>query len=450
MPPQRRSKRARSAQGRLQVGPYNRRTSPEPPVTTIRARQVNPSPPAPLPSILPAPTLEGCPANPPAPSRDADMSNEGPIPSRMPWDVRLFVREQRLNFNREHAAAGGTPLSSTPFLLSDEREASPMGSRDSRQRASSLPREIEHRLRRVRKGGVTKKAEAKSSKAKKTKKAKASRGNGTRPSRRAASQMTAEAPTSHAPSVPSVPSNPATDGNRAGDVAPSPHTGRLARPMWLERLGEITMQRTLRSSETKENKEPRQRGTRDEAIRVRDQVRRAARPPPPGLNGQEAGGEGGPRAGNGLPDAPPVRLGRDNADRGRSMARGNDPVEVAPTVPPPRPLIPRHESELPRDAVLLTGANARAEMAFRRDVVRLNRASDRNFRRVQEQQPPQPAPHQYVHRPRQGLSEIPMNVLNNGPVQVRGRQVAQGTATIHQPQEGGRRHRELLRRVLFE
>ncbi|KAF3904702.1 hypothetical protein ABW21_db0209517 [Orbilia brochopaga] len=466
MPPQRRLPRARSAPGRLQVGPYNRRTSPEPRVSIIALPpRITVPPPAPHPTILLAPTLEACPQTPQAPSRDAELSNEGPIPSRMPWDVRMFVREQRLNNHRENAAAGG-PLLSSPFLLSDEREASPMRSRDSRQRASSLPREVELGLRRVRKGGVTKKSKAKSktkSKLKAAKKPKTSRGKVTRPSRKAAtSQMTAQAPESHPLPVPNAPSNPAPEGDRAGDESLSPHAGRLARPTsWLERLGEITMQRTQKGGENKENKEPRQRGTLQEAIRVREQSRRSTRRPRSGLNGQNTGDEGRPRVANGNREperrvrgtgsarsSVQPRRGNDEV-RGRSMARGSEPVDVAPTVQPPRMVTPVHESQLPYDRVLLTGSNIHAEMAFRRDLIRLNQASDRNFNRVQEQQTPAASPQQYIHPPRQGLSEIPNNVLNGGPVQVRGRQVAQGTAIDHQRQEDDRRRRELLRRALF-
>ncbi|KAJ6258792.1 hypothetical protein Dda_6846 [Drechslerella dactyloides] len=433
--PARRTRRSHSAPACLGAEPYARRSSPEPPVTTIRAPPrvtlFHPPPTLPPPpSMLPAPTFEGSRQIPQAPSRDATMSIEGPIPFRMPWDVRMFLRGQRRNFNRENAAAGGTPLSSSPFLLSYEREAGPMRPRDSRQRARSLPREIERRLRRIRQGGVTKKPKKKSKA--KGKKSKASRGKRTRPSREAAPQITAQAqaPISHPQSRPRAPSTPVSEGNRAGDATQSPHTGRLMRPMWLERLSEITEQRLLKCSENKENKAPRPRGTR-EANRGRDQAPRTAGSPPPGLNGPETGGDGGPRTGTGLQDPErrdsrgpgssrsPVQPARDNENQEDSMVRGNNPVDVVPPVSPTRPVIPRRGSQLPHGQILLTATNPRAEMAFRRDVARLNRMSDRNFRRGRRQPAQTATPHQVINAPRQGLTEIPMNVLNNGPVQVR-------------------------------
>lgn len=98
----------------------------------------------------------------------------------------------------------------------------------------------------------------------------------------------------------------------------------------------------------------------------------------------------------------------------------------------------------PRDH-LLTMTEPTAEERYLQGVLQLRRRVEETF--VPEgQQARAPAPP--VPSRRVGLSEIPMNVLNNGPVVVGGGEVRQGVVTNHrQPRQrpGARTYQDYLR-----
>ncbi|KAF3315859.1 hypothetical protein TWF173_003056 [Orbilia oligospora] len=165
------------------------------------------------------------------------------------------------------------------------------------------------------------------------------------------------------------------------------------------------------------------------------------------LSGQRRGADGrvAPVRGEPVPalHEQGTRHNRDGERRQRAPSASRSQGGIQPT----RQLT--REETLEASNHLLTMTNTAAEERYLRDLLQLRRRVEETFvpegRNARIQVPRVQAPR------RVGLSEIPMNVLNHGPVVVRGREVRQGVVTNHRrPRQrpGTRTHEDNLRGAL--
>ncbi|KAK6331615.1 hypothetical protein TWF718_002164 [Orbilia javanica] len=419
MPPQRRQRRARSAPGQLHRAPYRRSPSPQPPVTTITV-------------TAPITPTSGSSVQSPITPPEGSVAQ---VAADMPFDVRLFLWARR-------TAAGGSP-SSSPFLLGEPRETasprprSPLQRR--RYRSEPLPGELPVPLKKVSRGGVKKTAKKSSrqsgpgssprpnaagSQRKSTKNSRATHSR--RPTEAEAVRILDEAGSARPersvrsgqrlsrvrepgqsmtpPSVRPRVAEQSTENVNGGEAGPL--TRRSVR-RGERRTGGTVRGRPLETPADDENAP--QRGLRRTAQRRRG-VTTNTGAPVPALSGQEL------RA------------------NGRVAPVGG---ELAPAA---------SQEQGPRDR-LLTLTNPAAEERYIQGLLQLRRRVEETF--VPEgQQARAPAPQIQAPPRRSGLSEIPVNSLNNGPVVVGGREVRQGVVTIHRrPRQrpGARAHQDNLR-----
>ncbi|KAK6524420.1 hypothetical protein TWF281_011328 [Arthrobotrys megalospora] len=461
MPPERTPPRARSAQGPHR-SPYRRSNSPTPEallpaVTTIRV-------------VMPTPTSGGSVQSPDTPS-------EGSAPESapgMPLDIRLFVRARLI-------AAGGSP--SSPFLLEESRETAsprPRSPLQRRRHGSESPRRLPVPLQPVSRSGIKKtssrasrqspgrgrspRPNATSSQRKSTSLSRASRriasseaeavrildevssasGERLRSSECRADVVENEGTPMTPPVVrPQVSVEPTENGN--GDEA-GPPARRLVR-RGVRRASGVARNQPPEAP-ANENEPPRQRGAR-RTVRRRRAVTTNTVAPAVGLNGQQLGADGRVAPVVEEPvDVPalPQQVARENTDdQRRQPTRAHRGSRSQGGEQPPRQ---QTREALRAGGRLLTMTNPAAEERFIQGVLQLQRRVEETF--VPDGQPARaPAPQA---RPRRvGLSEIPMNALNNGPVVVRGREVRQGVATLRQqPRQrpGARTHQDNLRGAL--
>ncbi|KAF3213191.1 hypothetical protein TWF192_009839 [Orbilia oligospora] len=447
MPVKRTTARARSAPGQLHRAPYRR--SPPPPsprrqlVTTITV-------------TAPTPTSGGGPEG-----------NVLQVTAGMPFDIRMFLRTRRV-------AAGGAH-SSSPFLLGEPRETAsprPRSPLQRRRHGSEPPLEgLPVPLKKVSRCGVKKTAKgssrqkgprpnATSSQRKSTNKPGDKRRG--RPTEAEAVRILDEAgsarterlvrsdqrrsgvknqeqltPPGARPDV--VAGQPTGNGN--GDET-GPPTRRSVR-RGARRTGGIVREQPL---EAPINENAPEEGVRT-TVRRQRAVTTNTGAPVAVLSGRRRGADGrvAPVRGEPVPALSErgTRHNRDGERRQRAPAASRSQGGIEPS----RQLT--REETLEASNRLLTMTDAAAEERYLRDLMQLRRRVEETF--VPEgQNAPNPAPRLQAPR-RIGLSEIPMNVLNNSPVVVRGREVRQGVVTNHRrPRQrpGTRTHEENLRGAL--
>ncbi|KAF3193796.1 hypothetical protein TWF225_009342 [Orbilia oligospora] len=447
MPVKRTTARARSAPGQLHRAPYRQSPPPSPRhrrVTTITV-------------TAPTPTSGG------GPEGSASQVTAG-----MPFDIRMFLRTRRV-------AAGGVH-SSSPFLLGEPRETAsprPRSPLQRRRHGSEPPLEgLPVPLKKISRCGVKKtvkgssrqkgpRPNATSSQRKPTTKPGDKRRG--RPTEAEAVRILDEAGSARTerlvrsdqrrsgvrnqgqlmtpPSARTgvVAGQPTGNGN--GDET-GPPTRRSVR-RGVRRIGGIVREQPLEA--------PIDENTPEEGVRTTVRRRRAVttntRAPVAVLSGQRRGADGrvAPVRGEPVPalHEQGTRHNRDGERRRRAPSASRSQGGIQP----PRQL-PREET-LGASDHLLTMINTAAEERYLRDLLQLRRRVEETF--VPEGRNARtPAPR--VQAPRRvGLSEIPMNVLNHGPVVVRGREVRQGVVTNHRrPRQrpGARIHEDNLRGAL--
>ncbi|KAK6506504.1 hypothetical protein TWF506_011410 [Arthrobotrys conoides] len=447
MPAKRTPARAREAPGPLHRAPYRR--SPPPRQTTVTTITVT----APR-----TPTSGG-----------SDAPSEGSasqVAAGMPFDIRMFLRTRRI------AAGGSNP--SSPFLLGEPRETAsprPRSPLQRRRHGSEPLLELPVPLKKVSRCGVKKATKG------------SSRQSGPRPNSTSSQRKLTTESGAKRRGRPTE-----AEAVRLLDTAGSARTGRSVRSG--QRRSGVGSQGQLMTppgaqtafvvGELTENgngdeaNRPTRRSVRrgvrqtggiiseqpldapidvsaSEGVRTTVRRRRAVttntRAPVAVLSGQRLGADGRVAPVRGEPVPAVQEQGpRDNRD-GQRRQRVPSASRSQGGLQPPRQLT--REETLGASSRLLTMTDDAAEERYLRGVLELRRRVEETF--VPEgQQARVPAPQAQAPR-RVGLSEIPMNVLNNGPVRVRGREVRQGVVRIRRrPRQrpGARTYEDNLRAAL--